>query len=503
MMSIRRRVGLLVSMLIMLAGLALACNLPGRKMPPLDSAAQLTLAAELFPATPFIGLQTATPPDMSSPPAATDDPNVYYAQAGDILLALARRYRTQPDQIVPPFPLDTETLIPAGIPLRIPPPEGEYSYRAALLPDSEVVYSPTAADFDFAAYIRNAGGYLSRHQEEVDGETLDGVEIVRRVALDTSINPRLLLAAIEYRRGWVTGGLQDAGDLVYPFGFGNAQYKGLYKELLLVTRQLTLGYYGWRSGALLEAEFADGSRVSAHPSLNAGTLALLNLLAKLETPQTLPEAAYGVNGFTALYARMFGDPWARAAAIEPLFPPDLRPPELELPFQSGYTWSLTGGPHPAYGIGSAWGGVDFAPASGKPGCQVSPQWVTASASGWVVRSERGQVLQDLDGDGSEQTGWTLLYLHIAAQDRTPAGAYLETDERIGHPSCEGGVASGAHVHLARKYNGEWIAASPALPLVLSGWTVEAGERPYLGRLIKDGQVIIPRPDGSAPSQFQR
>jgi len=113
------------------------------------------------------------------------------------------------------------------------------------------------------------------------------------------------------------------------------------------------------------------------------------------------------------------------------------------------------------------------------------------------------VLQDLDGDGIEQTGWTLLYLHIAAQDRIPAGAYLETDERIGHPSCEGGVASGAHVHLARKYNGEWIAASPALPLVLSGWTVEAGEKPYQGRLIKDGQVIVPRSDGSAPSQFQR
>jgi LasA protease len=502
-MSLRRRAALLAGGVIMLAGLAFACNLPGRQTPPLDFASQMTLAAELFPATPFTGLQTAALPGAPPQFIATGDPNVYYAQAGDTLLALARRYRIQPGQIIPPFALDAEALIPAGLPLRIPQPAGDFRYRAALLPDSEVIYSPAAADFDLAGYIRNAGGYLSRHQEEVDGETLDGVEVVRRVALDTSINPRLLLAAIEYRRGWVTGGLQDAGDLVYPFGFGNPQYQGLYKGLLLVTRQLTLGYYGWRSGALLEAEFTDGSRLPIHPSLNAGTLALLNLLAKLETPQTLPESAYGVNGFTALYVRMFGDPWARAAAIEPLFPPDLRPPELELPFQPGYTWSLTGGPHPAYGVGNAWGGVDFAPASGKAGCQVSPQWVTASAPGWIVRSERGQVLQDLDGDGIEQTGWTLLYLHIAAQDRIPAGAYLETDERIGHPSCEGGVASGAHVHLARKYNGEWIAASPALPLVLSGWTVEAGEKPYQGRLIKDGQVIVPRSEGSAPSQFQR
>ncbi len=502
-MSALRRTALLIGSLGLVAGLAFACNLPEKNSPPLDFAGQLTLAAQLFPATPFAGLQTATPPDAPPQFIATADPNIYLAQAGDTLTALARRYRTTPEQIIPPFALDTEALVPAGLPLRIPPPAGDYPYRAALLPDSEIIYSPTAMDFDLAGYIRGAGGYLSRHQEEVDGEILDGIEIVRRAAVDTSINPRLLLAAIEYRRGWVSGDLQNTDDLIYPFGFGNAQYTGLYKELLLVTRQLTLGYYGWRAGTLLEAEFADGSRVAVHPSLNAGTLALLNLLAKLETPQTLPEAAYGAGGFTALYARMFGDPWGRAVAIEPLFPPDLRPPELELPFQPGYTWSLTGGPHPAYGVGSAWGGVDFAPASGTPGCQVSPQWVTASAPGWIVRSERGQVLQDLDGDGSEHTGWTLLYLHIAAQDRVPAGMYLQTDDRIGHPSCEGGVASGTHVHLARKYNGEWIAASPALPLVLSGWTAEAGEKPYQGRLVKGDQVVVPRSNGSATSQFQR
>lgn len=71
----------------------------------------------------------------------------------------------------------------------------------------------------------------------------------------------------------------------------------------------------------------------------------------------------------------------------------------------------------------------------------------------MVRSERGVVVLDLDGDGHEQTGWAVLYLHIAARERVPVGQHLYPGERIGHPSCEGGIATGTHVHLARKFNG--------------------------------------------------
>ena len=57
------------------------------------------------------------------------------------------------------------------------------------------------------------------------------------------------------------------------------------------------------------------------------------------------------------------------------------------------------------------------------------------------------------------------------------------------PSCEGGVATGTHLHIARKYNGEWILADGALPFVLSGWRVYAGDRPYQGKLVKGDKVI--------------
>jgi hypothetical protein len=95
--------------------------------------------------------------------------------------------------------------------------------------------------------------------------------------------------------------------------------------------------------------------------------------------------------------------------------------------------------------------------------------VTAVGDGPIVRSRNGEVVQDLDGDGNEQTGWVVLYMHIHSIDRVQPGEVLHAGDRIGHPSCEGGVSNGTHLHLARRYNGEWIAADGALPFELDGW----------------------------------
>ncbi|HIE37676.1 MAG TPA: hypothetical protein EYP77_01145 [Anaerolineae bacterium] len=130
-------------------------------------------------------------------------------------------------------------------------------------------------------------------------------------------------------------------------------------------------------------------------------------------------------------------------------------------------------------------------------------YVTASTAGLVVRSENGVVVLDLDGDGFEQTGWVLIYLHIATQDRVANGAWVETGDLLGHPSCEGGHSTGTHVHMARKYNGEWMAADGAIPLVLTGWRVHAGERPYQGTLTRDGETVTASTVGAHFSKIVR
>jgi LasA protease len=127
----------------------------------------------------------------------------------------------------------------------------------------------------------------------------------------------------------------------------------------------------------------------------------------------------------------------------------------------------------------------------------------AIAPGLVVRSDNGVVMVDMDGDGSEQTGWNILYLHIADKDRVPLGQWVDQDGLIGHASCEGGTSTGTHVHIARKYNGEWIAADGPIPFVMDGWRVTAGDKPYLGNLINGDQTIIADVYGQAWSLITR
>jgi murein DD-endopeptidase MepM/ murein hydrolase activator NlpD len=269
--------------------------------------------------------------------------------------------------------------------------------------------------------------------------------------------------------------------------------------MLLLAKQFNVGYYGWRSGLVTALKFADQSRARLSPEQNAGTVALQWVFSRFYAPELWQEYLYSPQGFLDLYRQMFGDFMERAEAVGPLFRPGLAQPELELPFRAGQRWSFTGGPHVSWDTGSPAGAIDFSPVTGEPACSVSRAWVTAPANGMVVRSEDNVVALDLDGDGQEQTGWVLVFLHLADEGRVSAGTRVSLDDRLGHPSCEGGKATGTHVHMARKYNGEWILIDGPLPFVLSGWLVEAGTRIYEGYLVQDGKRITANPGGNQTS----
>jgi hypothetical protein len=236
----------------------------------------------------------------------------------------------------------------------------------------------------------------------------------------------------------------------------------------------------------------DGSVVPIDPTINAGTAAVQSFFSTLDDHAAWDHDVTAFGLFQT-YFFLFGNPFD--LSLEPLTPPGMIQPSLELPFEPGVTWAFTGGPHGAWDGGSAWGALDFAPPD-VLGCAVSEEWVTSAGTGFIVRSSDGAVVQDLDGDGLEQTGWNLLYMHVFAQDRINAGAYAYAGDRIGHPSCEGGVSNAAHLHLARKYNGEWIPADTNLPFVLSGWS-SAGDGQEYGGFLKRGASVLEAVEGSA------
>jgi LasA protease len=527
---------LLISVLVIWVFPALACNLPRGQEPietlvpapsvePTNTPVHLGAWARSIPGnlvptvqpTPpdawtFTGLNPLTSFPEDSAAGALElfnsgsDPYPYLTQPGDTLAALARRFAVLPENIRVPDGIVQDGFLPPGTRLDIAISETWTLPSDALLPDSEIVYGPSSADFSVRDYIRDAGAYLASYSEMVDGELLSGAEIVERVAEDTSTNPRLLLAFLEFRSGWVLGWPKQPVDTVFPVGFGAGDYRGLYKELILVARQLSQGLYGWRSGRLATVEFPHGGVARISPHVNAGTAAVTVLVSRLYRRENFGPALYGSKGFVAFYNWLFGDPWGRASAYEPLFRPGFleQQPTLELPFQSGENWNLTGGPHPAWGISSPYGALDFAPSGERSGCYVSSRWATAAAPGIVIRSGHGTVLLDLDGDGREQTGWVLLYLHLADFERISAGTEVQTSDPLGHPSCEGGVSTGTHVHIARKYNGEWISSGAETPFLLGGWRAVEGSKPYLGYLInRAGSIVDAKSDGSGTSLITR
>ncbi|NTV37336.1 MAG: M23 family metallopeptidase, partial [Anaerolineaceae bacterium] len=378
-------------------------------------------------------------------------------------------------------------LVSPGQQLVIPPPEaGEPGGSYKIIPDSELVYGPSTVILDLPGFVQANGGYLIGYQEKVGDAWLTGPQILERVAHEYSVNPRILLTALEYQSGWVTKSKPAQETQDYPMRWFDPNYKGLYRQLAWTANNLNRGYYLWKINAVAAWNLADGSVVPPDPTINAGTAAVQHLFGLLYSRSEW-EQATGEKGFYQTFFQFFGFPFDYT--IDPLVTAGLSQPEMQLPFKTGETWSFTGGPHGGWGSGSAWAAIDFAPPGEGKGCAQSDDWVRAVADGKIIRSENGVVILDLDGDGYEQTGWTVLYLHMETRGRVAAGADVKAGDRIGHPSCEGGVSNGSHVHMARRYNGEWISADGNLPFNLDGWVSQGSGIEYDGKLIREGKTV--------------
>lgn len=432
-------------------------------------------------------LPPPTPTPLSAAAVASGPSLNYVTGSGDTLRAVAARFGVNPANIQGPASgLVGETTLADGQLLVIPAvlDENLVGPRTPMMPDSEVVFGPTAFDAAPQVFAEQRGGYLARYRGYAESSTMYGGDLVLHYARQHSINPRILLAMIEYTSGWVTDPEPSGERLTKPLGWDHPYRDDLGPQLNWAANQLSIGYYGWRAGTLTTVTLTDGTVVRLAPDLNAGTVALQFVYAQIYGREAW-ERVLGPDGLVATYTTLFGPP--DNLAVRNLIPANLQQPPLRLPFRAGSTWAFTGGPHPAWIQSGQWSALDFAPPSS--GCSQSFEPVTAMAAGQIVRAADNAVILDLDGDGREGTGWTIFYFHIAARGMIESGTFVQAGDPIGFPSCEGGRSTGTHTHIARRFNGEWMPVNGIVPFNIAGYVAAIGSAEYQGSLTRDGYVI--------------
>ncbi len=346
---------------------------------------------------------------------------------------------------------------------------------ARLLPDSELVYGPAYYDWDLDAFVAEQAGYLSRYNEIVDGQVLSGSQILRRVAEDYSIGPRVLLALIEMHSGWVSR--SEPSETTFPAG---GVLPGLQPGLAAAADGLSGVYYAHRFDGLRDIE-----GVGRLPEVNAATFALLAWLQR-DAEEGQWAGLEASSRFHAAWTMLFGDPLL--FATDAVVPPAIPPARPQLPFGPGEIWYYVAGPHSPWGSSGPRAAVDFAPPPAQAtGCLDSIAWVRAVAAGTVLRSRDGGLVVDLGEDGFEGSGWAHVYAHLSPVGRAEVGTRVEAGDPLGHPSCAGGLESQSRVTFARKLDGEWMPADhPEHPLRLGAWTALPGNLPGEGWLVAQG-----------------
>jgi LasA protease len=368
--------------------IALACEQSAPTVPApwsasgrgtLDPTIELTASTQSAAYLPLTGrgsdtitgapaIETPTPDPPHFIPTLRAETQEYTVKPGDTLGKIAQQYSISLEALIAANQLANPDILKVGEILTIPiPDQGNTGPSFKIIPNSELVYGPTTVQFDTIAFITGKDGYLAHYQQDVEdeGKTLTGAQIVSLVARQYSVNPRLLLAVLEYQSGWVSRSNPAAETRDYPIGIRESNRKGLYRQLAWAANNLNRGFYLWLVNGVSNWVLADGTTVPASATINAGTAGVQQFFALLDGRSSW-QTAVTETGLYTTYINFFGYPFDYT--LEPLIPVGILQPKMQLPFEKGVSWAFTGGPHGGWGDGSAWAALDFAPPDETLGC---------------------------------------------------------------------------------------------------------------------------------------
>ncbi len=299
-------------------------------------------------------------------------------------------------------------------------------------------------------------------------------EVVVGQAYLYSLNPKLLLALLEYQSQLLSDPNPSAERLDWAMAFHgeDEKWQGLHAQLRWAARELRRGVRDYPVVTELTYK-PDGDEEVKGPlpeGLNAASYAVLRVLAQTRTPEEVAQLLAD-GSFVATYSKLFEDPRAPLGPLPGPAQPFLRSP-LPKPtyvtsfFDHEYPFLVQNG-----SLVSWWGRRETEVSyDGHDGWDYGlrpPDPILAAAPGtvvWVGNSDdgcatpaRGVIIDH--GNGYRTLYWHLSEIHVELGQQVSAGDQLGI---VGASGC----AIGPHLHFQTQYLGRdvdpygWCSTEP-------------------------------------------
>ena len=156
------------------------------------------------------------------------------------------------------------------------------------------------------------------------------MEILFQVSAENSINPKVLLALMEFQSASISNSKPNDHQKKSVIAYLGKSYESLSRQLNWAADTLNYGYYQWKNKRINQWILDDDTVVAVNNNINAGTAAIQYLFSQIYGKD---DWVYAVSefGFAMTYRNLFGiDSQNYSWENTPESFPD-----LQLPFSAG------------------------------------------------------------------------------------------------------------------------------------------------------------------------